>query len=99
MNSVHSAAFIVFKIFCPTCKVPYRPQLKYSLLFSICLYCAEKMLENTPFNKKYIAFQLDIKQIREVEVNDLQLMYLKLKVNHVQYKVRVLHNEWLTSQQ
>jgi len=57
------------------------------------------MLENTLFNNKYTAFQLDIKQIREVEVNDLQVMYLKLQVNHVQYKVRVLHNEWLTSQQ
>jgi hypothetical protein len=72
---------------------------EYSLLFSICLYCAEKMLENTLFNDKYTAFQLDIKQIREVEVNDLHVMYLKLKLNHLQYKVRVLHNEWLTSQQ
>jgi hypothetical protein len=42
------------------------------------------MLENTLFNNKYTAFQLDIKQIREDEVNDLQLMYLKLKANHVQ---------------
>jgi len=57
------------------------------------------MLENTLFNNKYTAFQLDIKQIRKVEVNDLQVMYLKLKVKHVQYKVRVLHSEWLTSQQ
>jgi hypothetical protein len=73
--------------------------LKYSLHFSICLYCAEKILENTLLNNKYTAFQLDIKQIREVEVNDLQVMYLKLKVNHVQFKVKVLHNERLTSQQ
>lgn len=46
------------------CNVPYRPQLKYSLVFSVCLYCAEKMLENTLFNHKYTTFQLDIKQIR-----------------------------------
>ena len=59
----------------------------------------KKMLENTLFNNKYTAFQLDIKHIRKVEVNDLQVMYLELKVNHVQYKVRVLHSEWLTSQQ
>jgi len=61
------------------------------------LYCAEKMLENTLCNNIYTAFQLDIKQIREVEVNDLQVMYLKLKV--IMYMVRVLHNEWPTSQQ
>jgi len=55
------------------------------------------MLENTLCNNIYTAFQLDIKQIREVEVNDLQVMYLKLKV--IMYMVRVLHNEWPTSQQ
>jgi hypothetical protein len=77
----------------------FLSQLKYSLLFSVHLYCAEKMLENTLFNNKYTAFQLDIKQIREGEVNYLQVMYLKLKVNHLQYMIRVLHNEWLTFQQ
>lgn len=53
-----------------------------AILYLPVLY--RKMLENTLFNNKYTAFQLDIKQIREDEVNDLQLMYLKLKANHVQ---------------
>jgi hypothetical protein len=62
----------------------YLSQGKYSLLFSIFLYCAGKELENTLFNDKYTAFQLDIKQIREGAVNYMQVMYVKLRVNHLQ---------------